>query len=204
MTVEILIATTNAHKLEEISQMLEGSRFTAVGLDSVADAPEVIEDGDSFQRNAEKKARALAQHTGRVTVADDSGLQVDALDGAPGIHSARFAGVEGEGADEANNELLLRKLADVADADRTARFRCALAIVTPEGEARYSGGVVQGMIGHERKGENGFGYDSLFILDGDPRGRTTAELSSEEKNAISHRGRALRLLLPILEELAGA
>jgi len=198
---EILIATGNRHKLKEIRQMLEGTRFTAVGLDAVPDAPEVVEDRDSFRGNADKKARTLAMHTGRVTVADDSGLVVDALDGAPGIYSARFAGVAGDAADEANNDLLLAKLADVADAARTARFRCALAVVTPDGRAMYSDGTVEGRIGHERRGTNGFGYDPLFLLEGDPRGRTTAELPPEDKNAISHRGRALRSLLPILEEL---
>lgn len=201
---EILIATGNRHKLKEIRQMLEGTSFVAVGLDSVPDAPEVVEDRDSFQGNADKKARTLAEHTGRITVADDSGLVVDALDGAPGIYSARFAGVSGDGADEANNDLLLEKLEDVPDADRTARFRCALAVVTPDGRARYSDGTVEGRIGHERRGTNGFGYDPLFLLEGDPAGRTTAELPSAEKNAISHRGRALRSLLPILEELTGA
>jgi XTP/dITP diphosphohydrolase len=195
---EILIATGNRHKLKEIRQILEGTSFVAVGLDTVPDAPEVVEDADSFQGNADKKARTLAMHTGRITVADDSGLVVDALDGAPGIYSARFAGVRGPEADEANNDLLLTKLGDVADANRTARFRCALAVVTPDGRAMYSDGTVEGRIGHERRGANGFGYDPLFLLDGDPQGRTTAEMPSAEKNAISHRGRALRSLLPIL------
>jgi XTP/dITP diphosphohydrolase len=180
---------------------LEGTSFVAVGLDTVPDAPEVVEDADSFQGNADKKARTLAMHTGRITVADDSGLVVDALDGAPGIYSARFAGVSGPEADEANNDLLLTKLGDVADANRTARFRCALAVVTPDGRAMYSDGTVEGRIGHKRRGANGFGYDPLFLLDGDPQGRTTAEMPSAEKNAISHRGRALRSLLPILGEL---
>ena len=198
---EILLATGNRHKLKEIRQMLEGTAFTAVGLDTVPDAPEVVEDADSFRGNADKKARTLATMTGRITVADDSGLVVDALDGAPGIYSARFAGVSGAGADEANNDLLLEKLADVPDSQRSARFRCALAVVTPDGRARYSDGTVEGRIGRVRRGTNGFGYDPLFLLEGDAAGRTTAELPSEEKNAISHRGRALRSLLPILEEL---
>lgn len=202
--MEILIATGNRHKLTEIRQMLEGTRFVAVGLDTVANPPEVVEDRDTFRGNADKKARTLAELTGRITVADDSGLVVDALDGAPGIYSARFAGVTGPEADEANNDLLLAKLADVPDADRTARFRCALAVVTPDGRSMYSDGIVEGRIGHERRGEHGFGYDPLFLLEGDPQGRTTAELPPAEKNAISHRGRALRALLPILEELAGA
>jgi XTP/dITP diphosphohydrolase len=202
VTIEILIATGNRHKLKEIREMLVGTRFTAIGLDDVPDAPAVVEDADSFRGNAEKKARTLALLTGRLTVAGDSGFVVAVLDGAPGIYSARFAGVDGPGADEANNDLLLQRLAGVPDHARTARFRCALAVVTADGRIRYADGTVEGRIGHERRGTNGFGYDPLFLLDGDPSGRTTAELPSAEKHAISHRGHALRRLLPILEELS--
>ena len=200
-TVEVLLATSNRHKLREIRAMLEGTRFRVISLADIADAPEVIEDGDTFRANADKKARSLAMHTGRLCVADDSGIEVDALDGAPGVHSARFAGRSGEAADPANNRLLLDKLREVPDGKRTARFRCALAIVRPDGRALYSDGTVEGHIGHKEIGDGGFGYDPLFLLDGDPEGRTTAQLSAEEKNAISHRGLALRALLPILEEL---
>jgi len=200
-TVEVLLATSNQHKLREIRAMLEGTRFRVISLADIADAPEVVEDGDTFRANADKKARTLALHTRRVCVADDSGIEVDALGGAPGVHSARFAGMSGEAADPANNRLLLEKLQDVPDAERTARFRCALAIVHPDGRALYSDGTVEGHIAHQEAGDGGFGYDPLFLLDGDPQGRTTAQLSAEEKNSISHRGLALRALLPILEEL---
>ena len=198
---EILLATGNQHKLREIREMLEGTRFRVISLADIADPPEVIEDGDTFRANADKKARTLAIHTGRVCVADDSGIEVDALDGAPGVHSARFSGVSGQDADPANNRLLLEKLQGVPDEQRTARFRCALAIVHPDGRALYSDGKVEGSIAHEEMGEGGFGYDPLFLLKGDSQGRTTAQLSAEEKNAISHRGLALRALLPMLEEI---
>lgn len=199
---EVLLSTRNPHKVREIRQMLDGTGFTLVALDELdQELPEVVEDGDTFRANADKKARTLASLTGRITIADDSGLEVDALDGAPGVYSARFAGIEGGGADEANNDLLLAKLADVPDERRTARFRCALAVVTPEGQARYADGTVEGRISHERRGDNGFGYDPLFLLRDDEQGRTTAQMPSAEKHAISHRGRALRSLLPILREL---
>jgi XTP/dITP diphosphohydrolase len=199
--VQILFATGNRHKLREVREMLEGTRFRAISLADITDPPEVIEDGDTFRANADKKARALAAHTGRVCVADDSGIEVDALGGAPGVHSARFAGMSGEAADPANNRLLLERLTAVPDAERTARFRCALAVVHPDGRALYSDGAVEGRIGHQECGEGGFGYDPLFLLEGDPQGRTTAQLSADEKNAISHRGVALRALLPMLEEI---
>jgi len=199
--VQILFATGNRHKLREVREMLEGTRFRAISLADITDPPEVIEDGDTFRANADKKARALAAHTGRVCVADDSGIEVDALGGAPGVHSARFAGMSGEAADPANNRLLLERLTAVPDAERTARFRCALAVVHPDGRALYSDGAVEGRIGHQECGEGGFGYDPLFLLEGDPQGRTTAQLSADEKNAISHRGVALRALLPMLDEI---
>jgi XTP/dITP diphosphohydrolase len=199
--VQILFATGNRHKLREIRAMLEGTRFRVISLADLTDPPEVIEDGDTFRANADKKARTLAAHTGTVCVADDSGIEVDALGGAPGVHSARFAGMSGEAADPANNRLLLKRLLDVPDAERTARFRCALAVVHPDGRALYSDGAVEGRIGRQELGEGGFGYDPLFLLEGDPQGRTTAQLSADEKNAISHRGLALRALLPMLEEI---
>jgi len=199
--IEVLLATGNRHKLREIREMLAGTRFEVISLADVEDAPEVIEDGDTFRANADKKARTLALHTGRVTVADDSGIEVDALGGAPGVYSARFAGVSGSGADDANNRMLLERLDGIPDSERSARFYCALAVVHPDGRALYSDGTVEGRIGHQEVGEGGFGYDPLFVLESDAQGRTTAELSAEEKNSISHRGRALRALLPMLEEL---
>jgi XTP/dITP diphosphohydrolase len=203
-TLEVLLATGNRHKLREIREMLEGTRYRVVSLADIPDAPEIIEDGDTFRANADKKARTLARHCDRVTVADDSGIEVDALNGAPGVHSARFAGGSGDDADDANNQLLIEKLRDVPYAERTARFRCALAIVHPDGRALYSDGTVEGHIASEEIGEGGFGYDPLFLLAGDPQGRTTAQLSPAEKNAVSHRGQALNALLPLLDELSGS
>jgi XTP/dITP diphosphohydrolase len=181
--------------------MLEGTSYQVLSLSEIKDAPEIVEDGDTFRANADKKARTLARHSGRITIADDSGIEVDALDGAPGVHSARFAGRSGDEADDANNQLLIEKLRDVPYTERTARFRCALAVVHPDGRARYSDGTVEGHIAREGVGKGGFGYDPLFLLDGDPQGRTTAQLTPAEKNAISHRGQALNELLPLLDEL---
>ena len=200
--MKILISTRNRHKLRELSEMFEGTRYELVSLDALSDPPEVEEDRDTFRGNADKKARELAAFSGMVTVADDSGIEVDALGGRPGVWSARYAGVDGPGADAANNRKLQEELADVADPDRTARYRCALAVVRPDGEARYSDGTCEGRIGREARGSGGFGYDPYFLVD-DGSGRTMAELSADEKHAISHRGAALERLLPLLDELTG-
>jgi len=201
MSRQLLLATRNQHKLREVRELLSETDFEVISIADLSDIPEIIEDGDSFEANADKKARVLASLTGRTAIADDSGIEVDALDGAPGIYSARFAGVSGPGADDANNRLLVEKLQDVAPAERTARYRCVLAIVTPTGEARYSSGSVEGRIVDEPAGSGGFGYDPHFLVEGDSQGRRMAELSPSEKNAISHRGKALRELLPLLEDL---
>lgn len=200
--MKILISTRNRHKLRELSEMFEGTRYELVSLDALSDPPEVEEDKDTFRGNADKKARELAAFSGMVTVADDSGIEVDALGGRPGVWSARYAGVDGAGADAANNRKLQEELADVADPDRTARYRCALAVVRPDGEARYSDGTCEGRIGREARGDGGFGYDPYFLVD-DGSGRTMAELTADEKHAISHRGAALERLLPLLDELTG-
>ena len=200
---EVLLATRNSHKLREVRELLAGTAYTVVSMADLEGIPEIIEDGDTFEANADKKARTLAQLTGRVAVSDDSGIEIDALGGAPGVYSARFAGVEGEGADDANNRLMIERLHGVPEAARTARYRCVLAIVTPQGEARYTDGSVEGRIVDAPRGHNGFGYDPHFAVLGDPAGRTMAELSPDEKNAISHRGKALRNLLPLLDELVG-
>ena len=199
--VRVLVATGNPHKLREFQQILDGTRFEPFSLLDLDDVPEIIEDGATFRENAFKKAHTLAVARDCITVADDSGLEVDALDGAPGVHSARFAGAEGEGADAANNALLIKKLADVPFSRRTARFRCSLAVVTPSGEVRYSDGAVEGRITLAPRGDHGFGYDPYFAVAGDPEGRTSAELEPAEKNRVSHRGVALRGLLPALSEL---
>lgn len=201
--MKILISTRNRHKLRELSEMFEGTRYELVSLDALSDPPEVEEDKDTFRGNADKKARELAAFSGMTTVADDSGIEVDALGGRPGVWSARYAGVDGPGADDANNRKLQEELADVEDPDRTARYRCALAVVRPDGEARYSDGTCEGRIGREARGTGGFGYDPYFLVD-DGTGRTMAELTADEKHAISHRGAALARLLPLLDELTGA
>jgi len=169
-----------------------------VGLDAVApDAPELVEEEDTFEGNAVSKAEQAAEITGLTVLADDSGLEVDALDGAPGVHSARFSGSHGDYL--ANNNLLLEKMQGVADERRTARFRCVIALIDPKtGLRRTFDGACEGRITHEPRGEGGFGYDPLFLLP--ERGLTIAQLPPEEKDAISHRGNAVRKLVEFLRE----
>ena len=193
----IVLATGNAGKLREFSALLAPAGFafepqSAFGIEP----PE--ETGDTFLANALLKARYAARHSGLPAMADDSGLEVDALGGAPGVHSAYYAGKGATRAerDPANNAKLLKALEGVADERRTARFLCVLCIARPGGTIlAESRGTFDGAIGHAPRGANGFGYDPLLVL---PDGRTSAELSSDEKNARSHRGNALRLLVPKL------
>jgi len=200
--IPILVATRNRHKLREFEQMFEGSRYRLLSVDDVPGAPDVEEDGDTFRHNAHKKAFELAQFSGHVTIADDSGIEIDALDGRPGVYSARYAGLDGDGADAANNRKMIEELSGVPDALRTARYRCSLAVVRPDGEARYADGTCEGSIGHEARGEGGFGYDAWFVV-ADGTGRHMAQLSDDEKHAISHRGAATKGLLPLLDALLG-
>ncbi len=160
-----------------------------------------IEDGDTFEANAFIKADALKKIVpdDAYVMADDSGIVVDALGGAPAIHSARYAGVSGEGADRANNEKLLKELENVEDSKRTARFVCVIALVCPNGERHSFMGKIEGIINRGERGMNGFGYDPLFYLP--ERDKTTAELSSEDKNAISHRGEAFAKLADFLKKV---
>jgi XTP/dITP diphosphohydrolase len=199
--LEIVLATHNAHKVEEFQHIL-GEHVPGVTV-LPYDGPEPVEDGTSFDDNAFIKARAAASHTGRIALADDSGIAVDVMGGAPGIFSARWAG-PGRGA-EANLELLLAQLSDIRDPHRTAHFHCTIALVVPDaaGGAPYEFAAVgtwPGRIATERAGVNGFGYDPIFVPDG--QARTSAELGPAEKDALSHRGRALRALLPHLRALA--
>lgn len=195
----VVLATRNAHKVEELRRILldAGLEIDLVGSEAFADLPEIPETGATFAANALIKARAVAQHTGLVAIADDSGLAVDALNGMPGIYSARWAGRHGD--DRANLELLLGQLADVPEARRGASFHCAAAIATPDGEERFVEGSLEGRITTAPRGSNGFGYDPVFVPHG--QSRTTAEMSAQEKDAISHRGRAMRALAPVLAEL---
>ena len=192
--MKLIIASNNAHKLIEIKAIL-GDVFREIqSMREAGITHETVEDGETFLENAEKKAREMAEISGCYALADDSGLCVDALNGSPGIYSARFAGEHGN--DEANNDLLLQKLENVTD--RGAHYTCAMALACPDGRMITAEGYLYGEIGYERRGHNGFGYDPLFILP--ERGCTTAELSPEEKNAISHRANALHTLLTKLQE----
>ena len=191
--MKLIIASNNAHKLIEIKAILGGVFDEILSMKEAGIEHETIEDGSTFMENAEKKAREIAEISGCCALADDSGLCVDALDGAPGIFSARFSGVHGD--DEANNRLLLKKLEGVEN--RRAHYTCAMALYRPDGSKVTAEAYLYGEIGYEEKGENGFGYDPLFILP--ELGKTTAQISAEEKNAISHRALALKKLLEKLK-----
>jgi XTP/dITP diphosphohydrolase len=185
---EIVVATRNSKKVAEIERMLHGSGIKALGVDEVGDCPEVIEDAPDFEGNALKKARETSICTGHAALADDSGLVVDALGGAPGVYSARYAGVDAN--DKDNNKKLLEELREVAPPDRTARFVCVMAYVVPGGHELVFKGTVEGHIAQELMGESGFGYDPLFVPEG--HARSFAQMSASEKDSLSHRGRALR------------
>ena len=197
MAFRLIVASGNAHKIREIKELTANLDLEIIGLAEAGQVPPVEEDGATFQENAAKKALETARYLGQWVLADDSGLEVDALDGAPGVYSARFAG-EGRG-DAANNELLLSRLGQLPLEERSAQFRCVMALASPQGELQFSEGVCRGVIGFEPRGANGFGYDPLFIVP--ELGRTFAELSSEEKNRISHRSRAIEGMLAILSRM---
>ena len=180
----LVIATQNVGKAREMAEALSELPYEVVSLADYPDAPEVEETGSTFTQNAVLKATAYARYTGELTLADDSGLEVDALGGAPGVLSSRFAPTDPE-----RNAKLLDLMKDIPDDRRTARFRCAIAIAEPDGSAQTCEGTVEGVIAHEPKGANGFGYDPVFYLP--DLGKHMAELTSSEKNAISHRGKAL-------------
>jgi XTP/dITP diphosphohydrolase len=192
----IVIASRNEHKIEEIRRLLARLDVDVLSLKDYPDAPEVDEDGAAFQDNALKKARVIARFTGLTALADDSGLEVDSLGGQPGVRSARFAGETASDAE--NNRKLLRCLAEVPSEERQAQFRCVIALVSRTGAESLVEGTCQGVIIEEERGSGGFGYDPLFLL---PHlGKTFAELSMEEKNELSHRGKALQQVLPIVQE----
>ena len=193
----LVLATRNAHKVGELQEILSGAGVVVELVALPDDAPDVVEDGLTFAANAVKKARSAALATGLPSVADDSGLCVDALNGMPGVFSARWAGSHGD--DAANLRLVLDQVADLADEHRGASFVCAAALVLPSGEERVAEGRLPGVLARQPRGSGGFGYDPAFVPDADRR--TTAELSVEEKNAISHRGTAFRELVPAIREL---
>lgn len=189
---KVVIATNNAHKVEEIRTALDFEGWEFLTLSQCEPYDEPAEDADTFEGNALIKALAAHEHTGLAVLADDSGLAVDALDGAPGVYSARYAGVHGD--DAANNEKLLRELEGVSDDRRTARFVCSLAFVDEDGTQTFASGTIEGRIAHGLSGEGGFGYDPLFLPDEFAGAKSLAEVTQDEKNAISHRGNALREL----------
>jgi len=241
--MELFFGTTNPGKLRELRRLVAGLPVRVVSPEDLGrEPPEVVEDGHTFAENAAKKASAFARFAGLHALADDSGLCVDALDGAPGVRSARWSEEEPEGPaspvcelagagaaelgpvagraarDERNNDLLLARLAGVPQGRRGAEYRAVLALARPDGTLVASvTGVCRGRIGHARRGTGGFGYDPLFVPESQPRagepgertaeaglppeGRTMAELTAEEKDAISHRGDAFRRLRPVLEAL---
>jgi XTP/dITP diphosphohydrolase len=197
--VKLLLATRNPGKLVELRRMLVGVEgLDVVGLADVPEYPDAPETGATFAENALAKAQDAARATGLPSVADDSGLAVDALNGMPGVLSARWSGRHGD--DRANLELLLAQIVDVPDERRGAAFVCAAALVGPDGAETVVHGEWTGAIVHAPRGTNGFGYDPIFVPDGETR--TSAELSDHEKDASSHRARALHALLPALRALA--
>ena len=190
--MDIVVGTGNKGKLEEIGALFAelGTQFRILGLDSFPDLGDIPEPGRTFEENALHKARTVAEHTGLISLADDSGLEVDALDGEPGVYSARYSGPGG--GDQENIAKLLRRLGDTPSSRRTARFRCVLAACSPEGAHLLARGSWQGRITDQPTGSGGFGYDPVFF---DPElGLTAAQMQQQEKNSRSHRSRALQEL----------
>ncbi len=184
----ILFATGNQGKLKEVREILADLGVEVISMREAGVSAEIVEDGETFEENAVIKARTIMELTGEVTLADDSGLEIDALGGEPGVYSARYMG-EDTSYHIKNNDLI-RRLSQVPRQQRTARFVCSIAAAFPDGEIITTDGVIEGLIGYEEAGENGFGYDPIFVV---PQlGCTTAQLSDEQKNEISHRGKALR------------
>jgi XTP/dITP diphosphohydrolase len=194
----VIVATRNKGKIREIRQALKGLGLRIYALSDFPDVPEIEEDGKSFTENALKKARFYSKYFGKLTIADDSGLEVDCLKGLPGIYSARYA-KEGASSQE-NNQKLLREMQGLPISKRGARFKCVIAVVSGDGKEAIAEGSCKGSIGFKEKGKKGFGYDPLFILSN--YGKTMAELSLEEKNRISHRGKALRKIRRIIQSFS--
>ncbi|WP_408954946.1 XTP/dITP diphosphatase [Natroniella sp. ANB-PHB2] len=192
--MKLFLATGNKNKVKEMKEILADTEIEILSQVDIGDLPEVIEDANTFTGNALKKARELGQYTKLPVIADDSGLVVEALDGQPGVYSARFAGEDATA--EENNQKLLDSLKEVSSEKRTAYFICAMAFVTSEGEEKVVQGKCEGRIAMEPKGEMGFGYDPLFIVDG--YDQTFAQLGADVKNRISHRAYALKKMKKLL------
>lgn len=202
MTALVLLATGNAKKLKELREVLAASHLDVevLGLSDVEPGPEPAETERTFEGNALLKARAWCERTGLITVADDSGLTVEVLNGCPGVRSARWAGPECD--DENNLTLLMRQISDVPDGQRQAAFVCAMALVLPDGRQHVLRREWPGRIASQRAGTHGFGYDPIFVPDG--LDVTSAQLAPEQKNAISHRGQAVRAIVEVLDAELGA
>ena len=196
---KLVFATGNANKTREFREILDPEKYEVLSMKDAGIEADIVEDGKTFEENALIKARTVAKLTDAVVVADDSGLVVDALNGEPGIYSARYLGEDTPY--EIKNQKIIERLSDVPKEKRTARFVCAMAAVLPDGEEISVTGVMEGYIGYEAAGENGFGYDPIFYVD--QYGTSTANITPEQKNEISHRGKALRGIRDALEQRFG-
>lgn len=193
---KIIFATKNIGKIKEVKAILADLPFEIISMQEAGIDIEVIEDGETFTQNALKKATEIARVSGKITLADDSGLEIDFLGKQPGVHSARYLGEQTPYSQKNNH--ILQLMQNVPDENRTARFVCAIAAVFPSGKALTTIDTIEGMIAHEIKGENGFGYDPIFFVP--ELQKTTAELSPEQKNTISHRGKALKKMKDLLKK----
>lgn len=194
---KLILSSSNPHKIDELRSILRGLPVEVISKSEAGFGDlEVVEDGDTLEANAKKKALAMAERSSEIILADDTGLFVDALDGAPGVYSARFAGEECSYVE--NNKKLLSALSTIAEGKRTAHFETVIAIVWEDGSVQTVEGRCDGAIGYEPRGDNGFGYDPLFIVKGTDR--TFAQMKDEEKNQISHRANALRKLREVFEK----
>ena len=193
---KIIFATGNHNKMKEIREILADMDVEVVSMKEAGIHADIVEDGNTFEENAEIKAKTIFEMTGEITLADDSGLEIDYLNKEPGIYSARYAGTDTSY--DIKNSLLLSRMKGVPDKQRTARFVCAVAAVFPNGDKEVVRGTMEGRIGYEIAGANGFGYDPIFFLP--EYGCTSAELAPEKKNELSHRGEALRMMRQIMEK----
>ena len=194
---KIVFATTNAGKIKEIKEILSDFDVEVVSMKEMNITADIEENGATFEENSLIKARAVSKLTGLPALADDSGLEVDYLNGEPGIYSARYLGRDTDY--DYKNNYIIKKLKDAKDEERSARFVCVISLVLPDGREFVKKGVMEGRIGYEIKGENGFGYDPIFYLP--EYGKTSAEISAEEKNKISHRGKALSAMKELIASL---
>ena len=194
----IIVSTGNSNKLREIKRILEGYDVDVISKNDLGlNTIEIVEDGDTLEKNAIKKAKALWDQTRAIVIADDTGLFVSSLNGAPGVHSSRYAGKDGD--DKANNDLLLRNMEHLPIGQREAYFKTVIAIIDRRGQTYLAEGICKGTIGFEEIGLGGFGYDPLFIVE--ETGKTFGQMNDEEKNKLSHRGKAIRLTRKKLEEI---